>query len=498
MTDTNQNATAIIQSKIFDPMKVDYDPESKIMPSLTKAQFSRLSSDLNDKHALFYMFWQLGNIRFTTSISTAAVVFSKSGDSVDFVFNPEFWNSLNEYTRQFVICHECLHVTLKHGLRMKHTINPEAINVALDIVVNHSLVNKFGFHRYMILNWQNYCWVDTVFPGENIPDDRFAEYYIQQLRNRMQNTTCKTVDDHSSLGNSMDDADTDADGKPNDAKGKGKDKKNKGDKGDELLKKIDGLLSPDEKKKLKDFLSKGTEKGKDDKSNDIGSNSSVGEDDSNLVDANESMKGNPFSKAGTGKGGLIWNFPPDLGKARQSWVSLVKKWTNRNRHVIADSEQWVRVNRRSVLLPSDLFIPSEMESDDGDEKRRIKAWFFLDTSGSCISFRERFWRAAETVPRKYFDLELHTFDTDVYKVDMKNRQLRGGGGTSFSAIEQFIQIECKRRNMKYPEIICVITDGEGDFVAPEIPRRWNWIMPDGGQTHYCHKESFIYDLEAFE
>ena len=43
----------------------------------------------------------------------------------------------------FVICHEMLHIILNHGKRSKNTLseNKIAANMALDIVVNHSLIN---------------------------------------------------------------------------------------------------------------------------------------------------------------------------------------------------------------------------------------------------------------------------------------------------------------------------------------------------------------------
>ena len=113
-----------------DPMYVDYDPKSGNMPVISKEQFSRLASDLEDKHALFYVMWQLGHIRFTDALPTAAIAFNREGDSIDFLFNPTFWNNSDQTTRQFIICHECLHVALKHGLRMKDTINPEIVNTA--------------------------------------------------------------------------------------------------------------------------------------------------------------------------------------------------------------------------------------------------------------------------------------------------------------------------------------------------------------------------------
>jgi len=75
--------------------------------------------------------------------------------------------------------------------------------------------------------------------------------------------------------------------------------------------------------------------------------------------------------------------------------------------------------------------------------------------------------------------------------------LEGGGGTSFSAIEGYIQYTIKEGG-KYPEIICVITDGAGNNVLPEYPDRWHWLISNNGCTSYCPKQSKIYALEDFE
>ena len=44
-----------------------------------------------------------------------------------------------------------MHVILNHGHRSKDSKNKNAANVAMDIVVNHLLVDRFGFIREKIL-----------------------------------------------------------------------------------------------------------------------------------------------------------------------------------------------------------------------------------------------------------------------------------------------------------------------------------------------------------
>lgn len=67
----------------------------------------------------------------------------------------------------FVICHEALHIILNHGKRFQEKENPKIFNIAVDIVVNHSLVKDFGFIREEIDAKNEYCWIDTIFGEKN-------------------------------------------------------------------------------------------------------------------------------------------------------------------------------------------------------------------------------------------------------------------------------------------------------------------------------------------
>ena len=98
----------------------------------------------------------MGKPVFTQDISTAAIKFNKNGDFLEFVFNYDFWKSLDANNKLFVICHEAMHVILNHGHRSKDSENKNAANVAMDIVVNHLLIDRFGFIREKILNDQDF------------------------------------------------------------------------------------------------------------------------------------------------------------------------------------------------------------------------------------------------------------------------------------------------------------------------------------------------------
>jgi len=148
---------------------------------ITKEDWIGISQDLEIHHAIFYQCWLMGRPIFTDSIETAAVRFNKQGEFLEFLFNPKFWEEKTPYERLFVIAHECLHVILNHGKRIGGQVT-EAKNVTLDIVVNHALVNNFGFDRLKIKNSNELCWVDTVFKDKpGLPTNESFEFYYNLL-----------------------------------------------------------------------------------------------------------------------------------------------------------------------------------------------------------------------------------------------------------------------------------------------------------------------------
>ncbi len=451
------------------------DEHGKVKKAITITRMSaqewrELCLQLEEYHAVFYKLWEMGKPVFSDAVETAGIQFDKGGDFVYFHFNPEFWKYCTPYERLFTICHEALHVILNHGARTKDTIDHKACNVALDIVVNHMLLRNFGFDRNKIRNWENLCWVDTVFKlpdgsiktdkGRPILDDDCFEYYINLFERitlpvigigvgKDGRKGLGTVDDHSM----MNDSDF-----------------------DEIVDRLSEGLSEEEKETLKSMVDKHFEE---------------------------------EQKAGTGTGGQ-WQFvSTDKIKKKKKWETVIKKWASK--YLTDDSrdrEQWARLNRRFSMLPKDMFLPSEMEVEErNEEKHRIKVYFYLDTSGSCWGLKDRFFQAAESLPEDRFDIRLFCFDTEVKETTLASKKVYGGGGTRFDIIEHHIQKEMKSGENagKYPEAVFVISDGYGTRVQPAQPEKWHWFI--SGSTpynmksvvdNYIPKECNVYDLSAFE
>lgn len=413
---------------------------------ITHAEWVEMSLELEDHHALFYELWHMGRPHFTDEIETAAVRFSDSGEFLEFLFNLDYWNNLTPYERQFVIAHECLHVILNHGIRTTRNDDAPRINRALDIVVNHLLVNSFGFDRKRIRDEDILCWTDTVFKGHpklaEMPTDESYEYYYQLVPESIV-IDVFPLDDHSFMKGCI----------------------------DPIIKKLNDRLSPEEKDSLKDVVKKHFEQ---EGSCDV-------EDGAGL----------------SGYGG--WQFiKVDRPAPKKKWETIIFKWSQKYmKEGLDEHEQWAKLARRFELLPQDIFLPSEMEEESKDYDR-IPVHLYMDTSGSCIKYKERFFRAALSLPKDRFAVRLFCFDTKVEETTLESRKVYGGGGTNFSIIERNIQKVIKKEKTEYPEGVFIITDGDGSTVSPKIPDRWHWFLTARGKTNFIPAQSKTYNLDNFE
>lgn len=459
---------------------------------LTNEEWYDILRELEMHHGVFYKLWEMGMPVFTHQIDTAAVAFNKGGDFVQFVFNPLFWQKCTHYERLFVICHETLHVILNHGVRHKDSKDRQSCNIALDIVVNHMLTRCFGFDRTRISNWEKLCWVDTVFKrpdgkiktdknGKPIADDDCFEYYLNML------------DKHGmpECGKGKQGEGQPCQGKAGKGSGQGDDEGEgeglqtlddheimSGDNNawDEVIDRLDEGLSDVEKATIKNEIDK-------------------------------HFQTTPSQRAGTETGGMWHVAQVAKVKRKQKWETVIKKWVQKRlRTTDDDQEQWSRLNRRLVFLPKNMFLPSNMEIEEEiKDKNKINVRFYLDTSGSCWHLKDRFFAAAMSIPTDRFNVELFCFDTTVVPTDIVAKKMYGGGGTSFSIIEQDIQrsMQGKDGTGKYPDAVFLMTDGYGNNVKPQMPERWYWFI-DGGMTKqqlcptYCPEECAVFKLSDFE
>lgn len=407
-------------------------------------EYYDIAMEMEDHHAVFYMMQQMGRPNLVDHIETAEVVFDEAGGFIQFNFNRDFWATRTRYEKKFIIGHECLHVILNHGLRARTTTDMRRANIAMDIVVNHMLVNRFGFDRTQIRGWEKLCWVDTVFPDRtDLANNLTFEQYFNALSSNPKNSKARTLDNHSSMG---------------------------GSDWSDVIDRLNKAMSDEEKEGLRNEIEKHFQK--DDKEREQ-------------------------HGRGTGTGGKWYFANPGVVKKKRKWETVIKKWAKQFiKSNIHEVEQWARINRRFVGVSREFILPTEMEIDVEIEGK-IKVWFFQDTSGSCESFKDRFFKAAMSLPTDRFEVKMHCFDTRVFETDLESKKLYGFGGTSFDILEEYIQRHIKANKEKYPQAVFVVTDGVGNKVFPERPERWYWFL--SSNSRYCIPEKCnIYMLNDFE
>lgn len=438
--------------------------------------FQNISRDLDKFHSIFYQLWEMGEPRLTFEVPTAAVTFDRKGRRVEFLFNPVFWKEADNYTKQFVICHECLHVILNHGLRIRDLKNNpfwnRLANHALDVVINHMLVDKFNFDRQSVNEANKYCWIDTVFGKDHkkVERNRAFEYYFGLLKD-------KTTEDLLSGKIKI----AYCDGSSEDLGGEVMD----------IHDFLDGLDNENLRKEIQDHINENLndidKKSFVDKLNQTGEGACAGGEGGGGTKGRGTIAGNiTFKMDVTGK-----------VKKKRKWETVIRKWSMKFKREDTGVEQWAQLNRRIADFGLNLMLPSEVD-DESMSQDRIEVWFFQDISGSCVNLKDRFFKAARSLPDDKFLIRAFCFDTAVETVDLKKGELRGGGGTSFAILEAYIQKTIKETpGSKYPEAVFVITDGDGDPVRPAQPKKWYFFL-SANYRRYIPPESNVHLLKDYE
>jgi predicted metal-dependent peptidase len=405
---------------------------------------------LQNHHYFFRAFWDIGHPVFGEfdDLDTAAIFFDTEGESIQLKINTSFWNSLNDNSKLFLICHEMCHIVLQHGKRFRQYINTsdfQIVNYAADVVINEMLCKSFKFQRDELDDRlsKKGCWYDTVFPNQNFKRDESTEYYFNLLKQSSPPQDLQSFDVHIVHSEEID-------------------------------------------KSIEDVL----------KDNDV----FEAFKDDNIPNCNKEFVTKIEKDFGIGsQSGSMHDITYKKSK-KKKWETVIKQWELKNKKDnIFSEERWERLNPRysgiineHIHLPTNNNILTEVNEND-----KISVFFFLDTSGSCISLAGRFFSAAHSLDPKKFDIRLFCFDTSVVETSLETKKIYGGGGTAFNIMENQIQSIIKKERKKYPKAVFVITDGYGTSITPEKPKNWYWFLT-GNYRYYIPKESKVFLLSDFE
>jgi len=411
---------------------------------MPEEQQLEIAASIEDYHKVFYTFFGMADTFLSDEVKTACVTFPKDrAGPPTLTIGAEFWEGLTKQERLFVICHECLHVILDHGVRNARDVpgaTPVKVNQAQDITINEMICDLFSFDRRNVSFWQELCWIDTCFkdPANVLRNETFI-YYLKKLIEEPPEA---------------EDGDGDS-----------------------------GAPSGSGPRTLDDHAQ--SEEGDEETQEQADSRVSAAEElfeDLTVEELNEIIKSLPppiKNVAGTMAGAIEAAIEKKSIRKKLNFNHFIRKLKKTSmKEIEVDKESFTHDDRRftDVLFRhDDLALPGKRGTPKLERDRLLTA-LFMDVSGSCMSYFPFFQQifAAFEEEKDTFDLMPFIFDTSVQPVE-RGRQFKIGGGTSFSIIEQ----ECLRLEQelgRYPDCVVVVTDGEGNQIKPKAPTRWIWLL----------------------
>jgi len=414
------------------------------MELMDSEQKLKLVDELDTHNLLFKTLWNTSDVYFTDKIKTAAVSFAD--DKISFLFNREFYESLPEKAQLFVVCHEQLHLILKHFERLKFSDGDAKLkNKAADLCVNHLLERNFNFDRTDIPNWERYCWVDTVFM-EPTPDNETAEYYyalLQKQHEQDEETDTSPIDDHE-----YDDG---------------------AERPSEAIKDIlDKALSDHTEEQTDGMSDEEAENWMDEFSKDYAATHEQNLDTEHMGDGKQE---HTFKR-----------------RNEKSWRTIYRQIPKRIL-TTRTQQHWMNRDRRFRAMGTDLLLPGESTIDRED---RVNVHVYLDTSGSCILHAKHFLESALSLPSRSFVTRMFGFGTRVYELPNEPPyRLIGFGNESYQAVSDHVE---EHTNV---DAVMVFTDGWSKSIIPKHPTKWHWFITPDGTTDYIDDRCKTYDLTKF-
>lgn len=430
------------------------------------AEFKQCIKEIREFSVVLYYLVRKATFRWNTK-GTAFVTARKG--CIHFECNLNFWDRLNDEERLFLILHECYHVFLDHFFRFPKITT--IANKAMDLAVNHSLLNHFSFERKkMPLLSAIGCWVDTVIPGKVLLDTLSAEEYLYALEQAEEEKA--DGDDSGEEGGSGDSLE----------KNEKKAKEN-GSMDDHSEVDAEGL-----KEVLKDILEDLPEELEDKEGMDK-------EEAKDAIDDFVKQLGQDIADElkAAGSGSFEDSRPLDYKKKRKStWFQFAKRLVKRFK---GDKENtvWLPDKRIQHLAQDNMFLPSYKEAENRNGK--ILIILFLDTSISCDHLRPHFFGFAKALPKEVFEVVAFGFTTKSYPLNL-NQPRFNSGGTSFHDFD--IRFSSFGEREKYG---FVFTDGRAAPVTLTEPHRWHWFLdrkPCERNTQAIPKECQVHWLDDFE
>jgi predicted metal-dependent peptidase len=409
----------------------------------------------------------IGPPRWTNEIDTAAVqTFTpEQTDDFQFIFNPEFSKQLPPAEIGFVAAHETMHILLNHLKLAQQFDDHRLFNLSADAVINDFLYEQGLELPEGVVTGQ-----DLI--GEDCSNLTVSEVYSRAELEQINNSSSQPGDSDSTKDQfrSLDDHQwLHAD--PND------------DNTKQAIADIEQAYQ-----QVKDQLP-------------------------DQIDEMRDTVATPSSfsaqQAGSGDDNQLRKWREDRGLSL-AWEDLLNEI---DPDILADLSKsppprhsFSRRPRNLLAFP-DTILPTihKPEKDSGKNKEKPTIVMALDTSGSIGSkTANQFVTLAKSIPQDKVNLFACTFTTRYRDLDLDQPSF-SSGGTSFSAIEEYIQNKVIGHTApnssqilnNYPKSVIVITDGYSSFnrgLKPsnqQLDESWMWLICNGGRNSQAGRSSYL-------
>jgi predicted metal-dependent peptidase len=409
----------------------------------------------------------IGPPRWTNEIDTAAVqTFTpQQTDDFQFIFNPEFAKQLSAAEIGFVAAHETMHILLNHLKLAQQFDNHSLFNLSADAVINDFLYEQGLELPEGVVTGQELI-------GEDCSGLTVSEVYSRAELEQINNSNTQSKDSNSTEERfrSFDDHQwLHAD--PND----------------------------DNTKQAIADIEQAYQQVKDQLPDQIGE----------MRDTVAAPSRFSAQQAGSGDDNQLRKWREDSGLSLD-WEDLLNEI---DPDILADLSKgppprhsFARRPRNLLAFP-DTILPTihKPEKDSGKNREKPTIVMALDTSGSIGSkTANQFVTLAKSIPQDKVNLFVCTFTTKYRSLDL-DHPFFSGGGTSFSAIEEYIQNKVIGKKASdsnqilnnYPKSVIVITDGYAAFNRSAKPsnqqlsENWMWLICNGGRNSQLGRSSYL-------
>jgi len=395
---------------------------------------------------------------FSLKIKTAAVAFSRKDAAVcvQFLFNKEFWDGLNYNEKNFVFIHEVQHVIFRHGIRGQRFLEKlpkekqsfKLLNICQDICINQIAVDQYmkDIPRSSMPILKNLCFIETVFKSEHqhlIKKGETFEYYYEKFIelygiNEIPKDA-KLLDTHGYSENGEDNENED-------------------------------LLTEEELEELESLFEE--------------MEGALSSENFDIDELEEEMKSNNFIINDDFHSCEKKEQEIKKGKNLDDIFKIVIKKAFAMRYDINRKSNWFGFNRRTssalAKISPDLNIPVNADKRKEIPKKH-KVLVYLDVSGSCKAFSERFMTLVGELPEEKYETHINIFADRVCSVNVGSNKGKktfqysnAGFGTNINKV--IYDAKIKMEKVKY-DAIFILTDGQYTDIKKDITHDYgNWYF----------------------